>query len=98
MSTNDYTYRKLKYMIKYNEMVVFKKDNDSSIVITDKNDYVNKLEEIIKDLIRNGVYETSRNTTLDDLRKLQSILCKNVKILEHYDNMKPVSKRPESTN
>ena len=53
-------------MIRYNEIVVFKGDRYLSIIIMDKNDYVNKFEETIKNLIRKGVYEASRNTTLDN--------------------------------
>ena len=41
------------------------RDKDSSIVIIDKKDYVNKFEE----RIRKGIYETTTDAILDDLRK-----------------------------
>ena len=79
MNTKDYTYHKLKYMIKYNEIAVFKSDKGSSIVTINKNDYGKKFEEMIKALIRKGVHEASRNTNFS---KFQSIICRNIKILE----------------
>ena len=53
-------------MIKYNDVVVVKGNKVSSIAIIDRKDYINKFEEIKR------VHETSRDTTLDDLRKFQS--------------------------
>ena len=53
-------------MIKYNDIVVVKGNKVSSIAIIDKKDYINKFEEIKR------VHETSRDATLDNLRKFQS--------------------------
>ena len=45
----------------------------------DTKDYVNKFEEIIKDEIGTGVYETTTDSSLEDLRKFQSYLHRNFK-------------------
>ena len=58
--------KKIKGMIKYNDIVVVKGNKVSSIAIIDRKDYINKFEEIKR------VHETSRDTALDNLRKLQS--------------------------
>ena len=50
-------------MINNNNVIVLKDYKDSSVFIMDKNDFVNKSEEMIQDGVGKGVHETSTNTT-----------------------------------
>ena len=47
----------------------------------DKKSYVNKFEEIIKDRIRKGVYETLRDTTITVSEKFNLSLVENLRNL-----------------
>ena len=44
-------------------------DKDSNIVIMQKNDYNHKLQQMIDEGIRNGIYTPTEDNTLNDLRK-----------------------------
>ena len=77
----DYTDQKLKSVIENDKIAVLKDGNDSSAVIMDKKDHINEFEEVIKDRTKNGVYETSTDTTFGDLEK-------------HCDKMEVVSNQP----
>ena len=79
MNKKGLTDHKLKHMINNNYVVVLKRGKDSSNLIMDKKDYVNKFEEIIKDGIRKGVYETTVDIVKDDLMKFQSFFHRNIK-------------------
>lgn len=57
----------------------------------DKLHYVNKFEEMTKNGIRKGVYETTYGTTLDNLRIFLSFLRGNFKKYELHDKMRLVS-------
>ena len=93
-STEDHTYHQLKDLIRNKDIVILKGDKDSSIVIMNKSDYINKLEEMITEGIEKGVYEISEDNTLQDLKRFQDFLYRNFKTYEHYDKMYPSSNSP----
>ena len=51
-------------------------DEESCVVIMNKNDYQNKMQQMINDGIRDGIYKVTVDNTLDDLKELRNyILC-----------------------
>ena len=44
---------------------------------------------MIQEGIRKGVYETSRDTALDDFLQFQSFFRRSFKNYEHFDKMRP---------
>ena len=44
-----------------------------------------------KDGIKSAVYETTKDTTFDDLRKFQCFLGRNFKEFDNYGKIRPVS-------
>lgn len=96
MNTKGYTYHKLKYMIKYNEIAVFKSDKGSSIVTINENDYGKKFEEMIKALLRKGIHEASRNTKFLILENSDLLFVETLRYLN--DKMRSVSNQLVSTN
>ena len=67
----DFTYKNLKSLIQDENIAIFQGDKDSSVVITDKIDYIQKLENMIEDGINKGTYERTDDTTLQDLQIFQ---------------------------
>ena len=47
--TKDYTYHNLKNLIRAKDVVIMKGDKDSSVVILNKTDYIEKLENMVKE-------------------------------------------------
>ena len=93
-ATKDYTYHNLRGMIQNKDIVVVKGDKDSSVVIMEKSDYVDKLEYMINDGIEKGTYVETTDNTLKDLSRFQDFLYRNFFNYEHYKDMKPDSNQP----
>ena len=68
-------------------MAVLSGDKDSSIVITQKDDYNHKLQQMIDEGIRNGIDTPTEDNTLNDLRKFKDKFAR-------YKDMRPVSNQP----
>ena len=51
----------------------------------DKVDYIHKLQNMLEEGIKKGVYEKTSDTILGDLKRFQSFLLRNFKTYEHYD-------------
>ena len=66
-STPDYTYKVLQKLATDPDLVVLSGDKDSSVVIMQRADYVNKLETMIEEGIANGKYVVTEDNTLKDL-------------------------------
>ena len=73
-SSKDKTYSKLRTLMRDKNVAVIPGDKDSSVVIMDKADYVEKLQNMLDEGIEDGIYETSSDTTLSDLQKFNSFL------------------------
>ena len=55
-NTKDHTYNNLKRLIKNKNLCVLSGDKDSSIVIMNKQDYIQKLEGMLDEGIKRGTY------------------------------------------
>ena len=65
--TKGSTYKNLKNLISKNNIVFLKGDKDSSIVISEKKNYIVKF----KDMIQDGIYKSTYNVTKEDTLKVQ---------------------------
>ena len=94
ISTEDHTYKELITLIHNKDVVILKGDNDSSIVIMNKADYIKKMGTMIEEGIKNGTYAESGDTAMQDLKRFQDFLRRNFKKFEHYNEMYPESNEP----
>ena len=70
-------------------------DKESCVVIMNKSDYQNKVQQMINDWIRDGIYKVTADNTLDDLKTFQSFLYHNFYgKYEHFEKMLPKSNQP----
>ena len=65
-NTKDYTYSNLKVLIKNKDLCVLSGDKDSCIIIMNKQNNVQKLEDMLNELIKRGTYERSTDTKKQD--------------------------------
>ena len=77
--TKDYTYHNLKNLIQEKDVVVMKSDEDPLVVILNKTDYIDKLENIVKEGIDKGTYTLTENDTIKDLKNFNEFLKGNFK-------------------
>ena len=75
-------------------IVILKGDKDSSVVILDKSDYIQKQKDMIEEGISKGTYERTDDTNLLDLKIFQDSLYRNFYNYEHYHKMYPHSNQP----
>ena len=92
--SKDNTFKSLAEIRKNPDIVILSGDKDSSTVILNKTDYVDKVESMIQEGIDNGKYEITTDKTYRDLKNFQSFLYNNFKDHEHYQKMRPVSNQP----
>ena len=64
------------------------------MVIMDKSDYIQKLEDMIEESISKGAYERTDDTTLQDLKRFRDFLYRNFYKYENYHKMYPHSYQP----
>ena len=94
-ATKDFTYKNLKNIIKDENVAILSGDKDSSIVIMQKDDYNHKLQQMIDEGIKNGIYAPTEENTLNDLGKFLDFLRRNFKDkFARYEDMRPVSNQP----
>ena len=94
-ATKCFTYKNLKNIVKDENIAVLSGDKDSSIAIMQKGDYNQKLQQMIDEGIRNGIYTPTEDNTLNDLRKFQEFLRRNFNDkFARYDDVRPVSNQP----
>ena len=79
-NSKDYTYHNLKLLIKNKDIKVLPGDKDSSIMIMDSKMYYEKLEIMVTEGIKNGIYKKTTDTTLHDLKLFQDFLYRNFMI------------------
>ena len=65
-STTDYTYIHLKRIIKDPNLVVVSGDKERYVVILNKSDYWNKMQQTINGGIHDGIYKVTVDNTLVD--------------------------------
>ncbi|KAL9977773.1 hypothetical protein ACROYT_G015213 [Oculina patagonica] len=93
-NTPDYTYKVLQKLASDPDLVVLSGDKDSSVVIMQRADYVNKLETMIEEGITNGKYVVTDDNTLKVLKSFQNFLTRNFKSSLPLDKIKPTSNQP----
>ena len=94
INTRDYTYKVLHKLASDTNLVVLSGDKDSSVVIMQREVYVNKLEEMIKEGIKSGKYPETEDSTLHDLKSFQNFLTRNFKTTLPLKDSKPTSNQP----
>ena len=57
LSTNDETYKKLKHLIRKSDIVILRDDKDSTMVIMNRSDYIEKLERMIEEGAKKGKFQ-----------------------------------------
>ena len=96
--TKDYTHHNLKKSILEKDVVFMKGYKDSSVVILNKPDYIEKLENMVKEGIE-GTYTLTEDNTIKDLQNFKEFLKlkRNFKGYDKLDDMLPTSNQPAST-
>ena len=80
-ATRDDTYKNLKGIINDSNIAVFSGDKEWCVVIINRTEYFEKLQDMIDEYIENGVYIVTENTTLKYLKLFRSSLSlRNIKI------------------
>ena len=64
-------------MIHNKDVVILKGNKDSSIVIMNKTDSITKIETMIEEVITNGTYVETDDTTVEDFRRFLELLRRN---------------------
>ena len=67
------------------------RDKESFVVLIDKTDYHDKLQKMVDDGIKNGIYEVAEDNTIKDLKLFKSFLFRNFRKYELYEEMPPKS-------
>ena len=60
LSTNDETYKNLKNLIRKSDRMILRGDKDSSVVIMNRSDYIEKLEGMIEEGVKKGTYKKQK--------------------------------------
>ena len=92
--TKDNTYHDFCHLRNNKDIVLLSGDKDSSVVVMNKVDYVEKVNSMINEGIRQDKYEMTTDSTHADLEKFQSFLYRNFKSHPSYNDMRPVSNQP----
>lgn len=93
-ATKDFTYHKLKNLVNNKNIAVVSGDKDSSIVIMNRSDYNDKIQQMINEGVQKGVYAPSTDTTLKDLKTFKDFLYRNFHKYKRYEKMVPTSNQP----
>ena len=75
-NSKDYTYHNLKSLIKKKKTKFLQGDKDSSIIIMESKNHYQKLETMVNEGIKNGIYKETTDTTLHELKLFQDFLYK----------------------
>ena len=70
-----------------------KGDKDLSAVILNKRDYIEKLENMVKEGIDKGTYALTEDNTIRDFKNIKQFLKPNCKGYDKLDDMLPTSVR-----
>ena len=92
--TKDFTYYKLKNLINNKEVAIVPGDKDSTVVVMNRTDYINKMQSMIEEGIQKGVYLPTTDTTLTDLKRFKDFLYRNFRNHNKYNKMIPTSNQP----
>ena len=93
-STRDSTYSNLKRLIKNEDIVIIPGDKGSCVVVMNKSDYVQKLQQMINDGIEKGVYVESEDNTIVELNRFNDFINLHFQSYKHFERMKSSSNTP----
>ena len=71
-----------------------KGDKDSLVVILNKTDYIEKLENMVKESTDKGTYTLAEDNTVKDLKNFKQFLKQNFKGYDKLDDILPTSTQP----
>ena len=94
LNNEDFTYKNLKSLIQDENIVILQGDKDSSVLIMDKKDYIQKLQNTIEEGINKGTSEKMGDTTLQEFKIFQDFLYRNFYNYENYNKIYPQSYQP----
>ena len=94
IDTKRHTCNDLKRLIKNKNLLVLLGDKGSCVIIMNKQDCIQKLEDMLHDDIQRGTHERSPDTTKQDLETFQGFLYLNFKNHTSYDKMRPKFNQP----
>ena len=89
--TKDCTYHNLKNLIQEKDVVAIKGNKDSLVVILNKTDYIEKLENMVKEGIAKGTYISNQDNTIKDLSNFKQFLKRNFKGYNKLGDILPTS-------
>ena len=84
----------LKRVINYKTLAVAPGDKDSFVIVIKRADYIAKMQTMIFDNITCGVYTSTTDNRLKDLKTFRHFLCRNFKDHPKYKKMLPTSNQP----
>ena len=95
-SSADSTFNRLKNLIRDKNIAVIQGDKDSCVVVMNKTDYLQKLQQMIEEGIADGTYERTCNTVLSDMKKFNDFLYRHFKKTrpELYEEMTASAGQP----
>ena len=66
-------------------------DKESCVVLIDMTEYQDKLQKVVDDGIRNGIYKVAEDNNVKDLKLFKSFSYRNT---DNYEEMLPKSNQP----
>ena len=90
----DNTFKLLNRLRKNEHIVVLLADKESSTVILNKTDYVNKVNAMTDEGISKGKYVETVDSTYKDLKHFQDFLYRYFYKTKYDDSMRPISNQP----
>ena len=93
-ATKDYTFKKLRRLVDNPNIVILEGDKETAIVIMNKKDYIEKMNQMIENGLEDGTYTECDDTTFEDLNHFRDFLYRHFKSHPKYKKMLPASHRP----
>ena len=92
--TKGYTYHNLKNLTQEKDVVVMKGDKEFLVIILNKTDYIEKLENMVKEGIDKGADTLAEDNIVKDLKNFKQCFKQNLKGYSKLDDMLPPFNQP----
>ena len=93
-SDKDTTFKSLNSLRKNNDIVVLAADKESCTVILNKDNYINKVGNIIDDGVKQMKYVETTDDTCNELKRFQDFLYRHFYKHKYYEEKRPRSNQP----
>ena len=93
-SSKDTTFSNLKALCRDKNIAVVPGDKDSSVVLLNKSDYLEKMQNMLDKGIQDGIYEAAADTILSDLKKFNRFVYNHFKKSKLYNDLTASSNQP----